>query len=61
MPKIRIHANAEEELERAFEWYEKERSGLGHDFLSAIGNALKLLGTEPVPSVPSVCSDAQRL
>jgi len=54
MRRLRIHAAAAEEAAEASAWYEKERPGLGADFLRAVDAALDLLEADIVPlaSVP---------
>jgi len=56
MRRLRIHAAAAEEAAAAAAWYEKERPGLGADFLRAVEAALDLLEAEIVPlvAVPGV-------
>ncbi len=51
MRRVRIHAAASEEAAEAAAWYEKERPGLGSDFLRALEAALDLLEAEIVPLV----------
>ena len=46
---LRIHAAAAEEAAEAAAWYERERSGLGVEFESAINAALDLLEQDVVP------------
>jgi toxin ParE1/3/4 len=41
MPKrIRIDAEAREEIERGIDWYEEKRKGLGQDFLTEVRTAI---------------------
>jgi hypothetical protein len=56
MRRVRIHAAAAEEAAEAAAWYERERPGLGADFLRAVDAALDLLEAEVVPvvTVPGV-------
>ena len=56
MRQVRIHAAAAEEAAEAAAWYERERPGLGMDFLRAVDAALDLLEAEVVPvvTVPGV-------
>ena len=51
MRQVRIHAAAAEEAAEAAAWYERERPGLGSDFLRALEAALDLLEAEIVPLV----------
>jgi hypothetical protein len=56
MRTLRILAAAAEEAAEAAAWYEKERSGLGMDFQSAIEAALETLEQDIVPltSMPGI-------
>lgn len=56
MRRVRIHAAAAEEAAEAAAWYERERPGLGADFLRAVDAALDLLEAEVLPlvTVPGV-------
>ena len=56
MRRVRIHIAAAEEAAEAAAWYERERPGLGLDFLRAVDAALDLLEAEVVPvvTVPGV-------
>lgn len=51
MRKVRIHAAAADEAAEAGAWYERERPGLGSDFMRALDAALDLLEEEVVPLV----------
>ena len=51
MRRVRIHIAAAEEAAEAAAWYERERPGLGMDFLRAVDAALDLLEAEVVPVV----------
>jgi predicted ribonuclease YlaK len=51
MRRLRIHAEAADEAAEAAAWYEKERPGLGEDFVRAVEAALDLLEDEVVPLV----------
>ena len=53
MRTIRIHADAADEAERAFNWYERERAGLGDEFVEALDTALDILEWDQIPSVPA--------
>lgn len=48
MRRVRIHVAAAEEAAEAAAWYERERPGLGMDFLRAVDAALDLLEAEVV-------------
>ena len=51
MHRIRYHAAAGEEAERAAEWYRSEQLALGLDFERELNAAIDLLRQEPIPSV----------
>ena len=56
--RLRIDADAEEELAAAIAWYEGRRSGLGRGFLDAVDEALihvreRPKTGSPVPGVPA--------
>lgn len=42
--KVRLHAEAKAELVAGAEWYEKEESGLGAEFVAEVLQALDLIG-----------------
>jgi len=44
---VRIHVDAEAELEEAFDYYQRRRPGLGHDFLDQY-----LRGTRTIAEAP---------
>ena len=46
--RVRILAEAETEAQKAAEWYEKERSGIGFDFLDALSRALRAIERTPL-------------
>jgi len=46
--KLRYTLRAKDDLESAFEWYEKQRRGLGFEFLDCIEIALKEIITFPL-------------
>jgi toxin ParE1/3/4 len=52
MRRVRYHAAAAEEAERAAEWYTNEKLALGLDFEQELGKAIDLLRREPIPAVP---------
>ena len=56
---IRTEPEAEEELLEAAHWYERQRRGLGLDFLDAIGAAVELIRRQPTGGtrVPGVRDD----
>ena len=42
-----FHASVKGEVEDAFEWYEKQRPGLGHAFLAALEDAYARISAMP--------------
>ena len=44
---IRYQPEAEEDIEQAVTWYEKERAGLGSDFIDDLADAEALLFDNP--------------
>ncbi len=44
---LRIRKEAERDLKEAFEWYERQRNGLGQAFLEEIGKTLSLIQAFP--------------
>lgn len=50
--KILIEEQAGEELTAAFDWYESQRAGLGHEFLTSVDEAIEHLRKSPDASVP---------
>ena len=50
--RILIEKEAREELTVAFEWYESQRPGLGHEFLASVDECLERLCASPDSSVP---------
>jgi hypothetical protein len=52
------------ELDEAYRWYERERSGLGDEFLQAARSMLELIGSKPLtcPVVAALkASEAKRV
>ncbi|WP_116366880.1 type II toxin-antitoxin system RelE/ParE family toxin [Parahaliea mediterranea] len=47
MLAIRIRDEAEQDLKEAAQWYERQRSGLGHQFLNQVLIALDAIGANP--------------
>ena len=45
--RLYVRAAARGDLERAFDWYERERIGLGHEFLRAVGVTLAMVDRAP--------------
>ena len=55
MPKrIRIDAEAREEIERGIDWYEAKRKGLGKNFLAQVRSAIGDLAAPGPECVPPV-------
>jgi toxin ParE1/3/4 len=56
---LRIEPEAVAELEEAAVWYDRQRLGLGTEFLEAIDNALERIARWPhaAPRVPGVAAD----
>ncbi len=44
---LTIRPEAEEDLTQAFEWYESQRKGLGHDFLLCVEAGLARVSRNP--------------
>lgn len=42
-----LHADAEKEVEEAARWYEQERSGLGLEFIAAVGRIVEEISGDP--------------
>ena len=54
---VRLEPDAEDELDAAATWYERQRPGLGHDFIDEIGRCLTRVTEAPgsfslLPSFP---------
>jgi len=45
--KLRYTDRAKDDVELAFAWYERQRKGLGFDFLDCVENAVKLIIGNP--------------
>jgi plasmid stabilization system protein ParE len=45
--KLRIESAAEAETQEAAEWYERQRPGLGLEFLVAVDEAIQRIGLSP--------------
>lgn len=52
MPQLRILRQAAEEAEAAAAWYERERAGLGTEFLEAIEAAIDVIESGFLPLSP---------
>jgi len=46
--RVSIRAGGERDLEEARSWYERQRSGLGNEFLAAVAEALIRLEGDPL-------------
>ena len=42
-----FHTSVQGEVENAFEWYEQQRPGLGHDFLAAVEDVYARIAAMP--------------
>jgi len=54
---VRLETDAEDELDAAAAWYERQRSGLGLEFIDAVAQSLARVGESPqafslLPNVP---------
>ncbi len=54
---VRLEAEAEDELDASAAWYERQRPGLGQDFIDEVAAALTRVGEAPqtfnlIPGVP---------
>jgi toxin ParE1/3/4 len=45
--RVVVRPRAEIDLKEARDWYEKQRAGLGHEFLAQIAIAIQLLAEDP--------------
>lgn len=45
--KIVVRPAAAADIEEAFEWYERQRPGLGEDFLTALDSTLEQVSAQP--------------
>jgi plasmid stabilization system protein ParE len=45
--RLIIRPRAEADLQRAKDWYDRQRPGLGNEFLDAVGDALEILKEHP--------------
>jgi len=52
MKRIRILQQAAEEVAAAANWYDKERSGLGQEFVNAVEMAMDLIEEDLLPLSP---------
>jgi len=57
--KIRYTEKSAIDLETAFDWYQRQLSGLGHDFLDEVENSLQLILKYP-ESFPLVHKEFRR-
>lgn len=56
---LSIRPEAEEDLTHGYDWYEKQREGLGNDFLDEIENTLTSIESSP-ELYPKVHRDIRR-
>jgi plasmid stabilization system protein ParE len=54
-----LHAEAREEFDEAFDWYERKRPGLGVDFMTCVQETLKYVSKTP-RRYPEVLQDVRR-
>ncbi len=45
--KVIIRPEAEDDLKKAFSWYEEKRKGLGYDFMSHVDSGLSFIEKNP--------------
>lgn len=48
MTRVLVRPAAAAELDEAYRWYERERAGLGDEFLQAARSMLELIGNNPL-------------
>lgn len=60
MRRVRLVAEAADELKHAALWYEKEVPGLGIRFINTVENAINLLKDDSSPLVPVLGKPANR-
>ena len=56
---VRFFAEADEEVDIAFQWYESQVIGLGYDFLQALDDAVTLIKSFPY-GFPEVRKDLKK-
>ena len=57
--RLLIEPEAEADLTEAFDWYEAQRSGLGHDFMLCVEAALEAIAERPA-SFPLIHKHTRR-
>ena len=55
-----VRADAEDDIEKAFNWYEDQRVGLGLDFLLAVEASLAVVERDPL-RYPLIYKQARRI
>jgi|SRR5215203_679609 len=60
MVVVRVHIDAEHELNAVAEWYDAQRAGLGDKFLSAYGHILDTLEMAPQQGAPTIPFEHQQ-
>ena len=45
--QVHVRAEAEADLAQAFDWYERQRTGLGHEFLAQVRQAFRQVVASP--------------
>ncbi|MEL6589086.1 MAG: type II toxin-antitoxin system RelE/ParE family toxin [Bacteroidota bacterium] len=56
MTRIQFTAEAREDIQNAFRWYEDQQPGLGSDFLLELDSLIEQIETHPTRSLPSCLS-----
>jgi plasmid stabilization system protein ParE len=55
---LRLHPDAEREIDEAFAYYERQRPGLGHEFVAALARGYDLIEEAPY-AWPVVAGEAR--
>ena len=58
---LKVPSEAEQDLLGAFRWYEKQRKGLGHDFLLQVDAGFRFLERSPLVFPEIHCGIRQHL
>lgn len=56
---IIVQPEAEADLAEAFDWYERRRPGMGHDFLAEVDRVLQFVAENPLRT-PQIWREARR-
>jgi toxin ParE1/3/4 len=54
-----LEPEAEADLLDAFEWYERQRTGLGHEFIDCVDDVLERISESPQLYAPTYCGVRQ--